>query len=228
MYTVLIIEDDEDIRQELKILLENALYQTAVLTDFNSIEQQVEEIKAAGADLILLDMNLPGINGMKLLRELRKAEDVPVIFVTARDNAMDEVNAMMAGGDDYITKPYQAPVLLAHISAVLKRTARGKNIEKETAVIRCLDCELNLHNSSISSQGCVVELSKTELKICRILFNHQGHIVSRVDMTEELWDSEIFIDDNTLSVNMTRLRNKLAEIGRKDLIVTKRGQGYMV
>lgn len=225
MYKILIIEDEEDIRQELKLLLERGLYQVTVATEFT--ETKVQE-KAENVHLILMDVNLPGVSGMELCKSIRSKNDVPIIFVTAKNDAMDEVTAMMLGGDDYITKPYQAPVLLAHIAAVLKRTAGRIDASEDASILRYKDYVLNLHNSTITYREQIAELSKTELRICRALFSHPGEIVSRMDLIEELWDNQIFIDDNTLSVNMTRLRSRLHGIGIEDLILTKRGQGYRI
>ena len=224
MASVLIIEDEEEIRRQLELLLKNAGYEPLLTDDFEDIPGQVRRLSP---DLVLLDVNLPGQNGTWICRQIREKSDVPVIFVTGRDTSMDELEGMMAGGDDYVTKPYHGAILLAHIEAVLKRWGRLEK-EKEETGLCCRGVDLNVVNSSISFEGRQAELTKNELRICHYLFTHQGRIVPRADLIEYLWENEIFIDDNTLSVNITRIRNKLREIGAADLIRTRRGQGYLV
>lgn len=224
MVSVLIIEDEADIRCQLELLLKNAGYHPMVIEEFDNIAAQAVRMSP---DLILLDVNLPGQNGTWVCRQIRERTDVPIIFVTGRDTSMDELEGMMAGGDDYVTKPYHGSILLAHIRAVLKRCGRQEQ-EKEKTRIRCRDVVLNVVNSSISCGEKKVDLTRNELHICHYLFTHQGKIVPRTDLIEDLWENEIFIDDNGLSVNVTRIRNKLREIGADDLIRTRRGQGYLI
>lgn len=224
MYHILIIEDDTDIRSELKLMLENALYQTDVIEDFTHIPAQVD---ALSPDLILLDIQLPGVDGLSLCRGIRKTKDTPVIFVTSRGSSMDELNGIMMGGDDYITKPYVAPILLARIAAVLKRSGR-ENTATDACILTCRGCRLNLLNSTLACGDKTVELTRNELRICWNLFSRCGEIVSREDIIDDLWDNQIFIDDNTLSVNITRIRGKLRRIGVENLIETRRGQGYRI
>lgn len=218
---ILIIEDDAAIRQELKLLLENALYQVTVLTKFHHV---VEDILQMEPDLILLDVNLPQQSGFEICKSVRKTSDVPIIFLTSRTDSMDELSGMLQGGDDYITKPFQPPLLLAHIAAVLKRAKKADVPEKMT----CKGVELDVVRGCVKYQGQQVDLSKNELKILHYLFLHQGEIVPRIELVEYLWDQQVFIDDNALSVNITRLRAKLAEIGVCDFIETKRGMGYRI
>lgn len=224
MYRILVIEDDPDIRAELKLLLENALYEVDVIEDFTQIVSQAE---ACAPDLILLDIQLPGINGLSLCQDIRRKMDTPVIFVTSFNNAMDELNGMMMGGDDYITKPYHAPVLLARIAAVLKRTGK-KGPQEDPYHFIWKDCELNMLDATLSCRGRSAELTKNELRICYNLFSKAGQIVSREELIDDLWDNQIFIDDNTLSVNITRIRGKLKDIGAGNMIETRRGQGYRI
>lgn len=226
MYKILVVEDDEEIRQELRVLLTNALYQVEATEQFESVEEQ---ILGSGADLILLDVNLPVRNGLAVCRRIRESTDVPIIFVTARDSAADELNGMLMGGDDYVTKPYHAPVLLARIAAVLKRTGKGNaGQEKENgARLACGGCVLDLAAGVVTGGAKRVELTRNELRICYYLFSHKGRIVSREELLDDLWDNQIFLDDNTLSVNMTRLRSRLKQLGADGLIQTRRGQGYL-
>lgn len=224
MYRILIIEDDPDIRAELKLLLENALYQVDLIEDFTRIALQTEK---CDPDLILLDIQLPGTNGLALCQEIRQKLDTPIIFVTSFNQAMDELNGMMMGGDDYVTKPYHAPILLARIAAVLKRT--GRKLPKEDPyVFVWKDCSLNLLEGTLSHNGRSAVLTKNELRICYNLFSRAGQIISREELIDDLWENQIFIDDNTLSVNITRIRGKFKEIGAENMIETRRGQGYRI
>lgn len=219
---ILIIEDDQAIRQELKQLLENALYQVTVLEEFGKAAEDILKIRP---DLVLLDVNLPGKSGFDVCQKVRGESDVPVIFVTSRTDSMDELNGMLKGGDDYITKPFHAPVLLAHIAAVLKRTKKGY---AEGTKLTHKGVELDTACGCVRYQGKQAELSKNELKILYCLFCHKNEIVPRIELVEYLWDQQVFIDDNTLSVNVTRLRSKLEEIGICGFIETKRGMGYRI
>ena len=220
---ILIIEDEAVIRRELKILLENAMYEVAVLTEFHHILPQIAE---QSPDLILLDINLPGCSGFDLCTQIRGEMVVPVIFLTSRTDSMDELNGILKGGDDYITKPYQAPILLARIGAVLKRTMGGRLKEQTQFVHK--DVRLDIAGCVLTCRDKQAELTKAEMKILYRLFKRPGEYVSRTDLIEYLWENKIFIDDNTLSVHMTRIREKLKSIGVHELIVTKRGLGYRI
>ena len=220
---ILIIEDEAVIRRELQILLENALYEAAAPADFGDVPGQV---RAFAPDLILLDVNLPGCSGFDLCTQIRAETNVPVIFLTSRTDSMDEVNGILKGGDDYITKPYQAPVLLARIGAVLKR-ANGGRI-KETTQFFHKGVKLDIAGCTLAHGEEQRDLTKAEMKILYQLFRHPGEYISRMDLIEYLWENKIFIDDNTLSVHMTRIREKVKAIGVSELIVTKRGIGYRV
>lgn len=219
---IFVAEDEKTIRRELTILLENAMYQVTAPENFENIPDQITE---ASPDLILLDVNLPGMSGFDICTMLRQRENTcPVIFLTSRTDSMDELNGMLRGGDDYITKPYQAPILLARIAAVLKRT-RG-NTEKTSYFHE--DVRLDLLKCTISCEEKEMELTKNEMKILHLLFMHAGNYVARQNLIEYLWENQIFIDDNTLSVHVTRIREKLRELGRDNFIQTKRGMGYRI
>lgn len=217
---IFVIEDDEVIREELMQFLENSGYRTVAPALGKSV---TDKIKGSNPDLILLDINLPERDGFTLCRQIRHFSNVPIIFITARDSTMDELNGLTMGGDDYITKPYNLPVLLARIQSLLKRTDRAGE-----RVLSYKGIALNPISASIEYRGQNTELSKTELKIAYFLFQNTGRIISRIDLIEFLWDNQIHIDDNALSVHMTRLRQKLNEIGVRDLIQTKRGLGYKI
>ncbi len=221
MQKIMIIEDDPVIRDELALLLSNEGYQTVAVTEFTNVAMQISN---CNPNLILLDLNLPERDGLSLCADIRKASPTPIIFVTSRDSAADELRALSLGGDDYITKPYNISVLLARIKAVLRRT--GGTAEPDTLAADGLT--LHLTQGTISAGTKSVELTRNELKILSCLMSHAGEIVSRADLIEALWDSQIYIDDNTLSVNVTRLRSKLEGLGMADVIKTRRGMGYQL
>lgn len=221
MQKIMIVEDDTVIRDELALLLENEGYHPVVVNDFADVAEQAARTRPA---LILLDIGLPGKDGFALCAAIRKRIDAPVIFVTSRDSSMDEVRALCLGGDDYITKPYNIPVLMCRIKAVLRRSG-GK---EEPDVTEALGLRLDMAKGTAETEAGRVELSRNELQILACLMRHAGEIVSRADLIETLWENRIYIDDNTLSVNVTRLRKKLEELGRPDLIKTRRGMGYQL
>lgn len=221
MKKIIIIEDIETIREELKIFLSKYGYEIDAPDKFENIVKYIEK---SNADLILLDINLPVFDGYHICREVRKNSDIPIIIVTSRDSEVDELMSMNFGADDFITKPYNTQILLARISAVLKRVS--KNNYKD--VLYYNDIELNLSNGCVTYKGNTEQLTKNELKILSCLIKNKGNIVSRDTLMEYLWNSNVFIDDNTLSVNVTRLRKSLEEIGVKDVIETRRGLGYIM
>lgn len=220
---IMIIEDDPVVRRELRQLLENALYEVSAPESF---KDTVSFILERDPDLVLLDLNLPQESGFEICSRLRQSSEVPVIFVTGRTDSMDEVNGILRGGDDYITKPFHPPVLLARIQAVLKRA--NKHAAGAEAVSAHREVELDLARGCVRFRGLEADVSRTELKILHYLFLKKGQIVSRVELAEYLWDNQVFIDDNALSVNVTRIRGKLARIGVHDFIETKRGMGYRI
>ena len=221
MPKIMIIEDDPAIREELGLLLENEGYRTAAVADFSDVPGQIQ---GAAPDLILMDLGLPGRDGMSLCVDIRKASRTPIIFVTSWDSASDELRALSLGGDDYITKPYNIPVLLARIRAVLRRV--GGQAESDT--LEAGELKLHLTRGTASAGEKSVELTRNELKILAYLMGNPGQIVPRADLIDALWDSQIYIDDTTLSVNITRLRSKLEEIGLPGFIKTRRGMGYQL
>lgn len=223
MYKIMIVEDEINIRMELKMILENALYETILVNDFNNVVRQIID---CSPDVVLLDVNLPKESGLKICADLRKSSDVAVIFVTSNNSSMDELNCITLGGDDYISKPYNAPILLARLSSLLKRIKKNTDNSENLFIHR--DVILSVLSATVSYDNKDVELSKTELKILHYLFNNIGKFISRIELVEYLWDNQLFIDDNTLSVNITRIRNKLQAIGVNDFIETKRGLGYKI
>lgn len=222
MYKIMIIEDEANIRVELKTILENALYNVVLIDKFENV---VNQILGENPDIILLDVNLPNKSGLDICMDLRKTSDIPIIFVTSKNTSMDELNCITLGGDDYISKPYNPPILLARISSILKRT---KKITENKNVLTHKGVTLDVLNATVKYNDDYIELSKTEMKILYYLFLNKDKIVDRISLVEYLWDNQSFIDDNTLSVNITRIRNKLSEIGVEDFIETKRGLGYKI
>lgn len=221
MKKLFIIEDDKKIREELSTFLSRNGYSCEVPDRFENI---IDDVLSNKPNLVLLDINLPGLDGYYVCREIRRHSDVPIIVVTSRNTEIDELMAMNLGADDFITKPYNTHILLAHISSVLKRALRETAAES----IDCGEFLINLSRSSIQYNVMEWELTKNELKILTFLYENRGSIVSRNDLMTQLWDSDVFIDDNTLTVNINRLRKKLEEAGLEQVIQTKRGQGYMV
>lgn len=223
MTKIIIVEDTKTIRQELETFLNRYGYEVIAPTDFENIISIIEKEEP---NLILLDINLPVFDGFYICREVRKTSQVPIIVVTSRDSDMDELMSMNLGADDFITKPYNTQILLARINSVLKRVNQGNEGNQEILVYN--DLKLNLSNGTINCGDNTLEITKNELKILYYLVKNKGNIVSRDDLMDYLWKSNLFVDDNTLSVNVTRLRKKLEEIGIKDVIETRRGLGYIM
>lgn len=218
---IFIVEDDDKIREELIVFLSRNGYECIYSDNFKNI---LDEIKKVDVDLILLDLNLPYYDGYYIARELRKNSNVPIIVVTSRDSEFDEIMSINIGADDFITKPYNTHILLARIESVLRRY----NQELDDYCIKYDDVILNISKGVLIFQKKELELTKNELRIMTVLFRNKGKIVSRDDIIKELWQSNQFIDDNTLTVNINRLRRKLYSIDLKDFLVTKRGMGYMI
>lgn len=222
MQKILILEDDEKLRNELKIFLEKNGYEVEVLENFKNT---IEDILNINPDLVLLDINLPNVDGQYVCKEIRKTSNMGIIIVTSRDSEIDELLSINYGADHYITKPYNIQILLAKIASLLRRAnISGENTDK----IDAKDFIINTSNSTIEKQGKVIELTKNEYKILKYLVQNREKIVSREEIMDCLWETESFIDDNTLTVNITRLRNKLEELNLKELLETRRGQGYIL
>lgn len=218
---ILIVEDEPLIRNELTILLQSNGYETAAPDEFSDVTGQ---IKAEQPHLILLDIKLPGTSGFSLCTQIRTFSEVPIIFVTSCNTDMDELNSIMLGGDAFITKPYNTAILLAKIASLLRRAYPVQQSEQ----MACGGAVLRLESSSLDYNGQSVELTKNELKILYYLFKNAGKICARGDLVEFLWDNQLYVDDNALSVNINRIREKLAGIGLTDFIQTKHRQGYTI
>lgn len=222
MYKILIVEDDEKLRDELEIFLKNNGYKAESLKSFENTLNDILEIKP---DLLLLDINLPGADGEFLCKEIRKKSNMPIIIVTSRDNEIDELLSINNGADHYITKPFNIHILLAKISSLLRRTSM---VTENSGIINAEDFVLNINKSTIQKGEKCIELTKNEFRILKYLVQNRDKIVTREDIMECLWESEDFVGDSTLTVNITRVRNKLEELGLKELLETKRGQGYIL
>lgn len=222
MSNILIVEDDEKLSKELKIFLEKNGYTAVILQKFDNA---VEDILEENSDLILLDINLPYTDGEYICKEIRRTSNVPIIMVTSRDNEIDELLSLNYGADQYVTKPFNIQILLAKIAGLLRR---NQNAEKSQEKIKCNEFILNVSKSVIEKENKKIELTKNELKILYFLVLNKEKIVSRNEIMDYLWDSESFVDDNTLTVNINRLRTKLEEIGLQGIIETKRGLGYIL
>ncbi|MBS4204403.1 response regulator transcription factor [Lederbergia citrea] len=223
MYKVLIVEDDSKMRSLIGQYLAKWNFQPVLVEDFEHLDELM--IKE-NPHMILLDINLPGNDGFYWCSKLRQLSDVPIIFISSRSQSMDIVIAMNMGGDDYIQKPFSLEVLVAKMNAVLRRSNSIQDLKKDLLTVDKLT--LNLQNSFIEYRGKKASLTKNEFQILYLLMKKAGQIISRDEMMRALWEDEQFIDDNTLTVNVNRLRKKLEEIGIKDAIMTKKRQGYLL
>lgn len=219
MKKILIIEDDSSICTELKELLNNAGYEATSLTRFNDCEKQIFDVDP---DLILLDINIPGLNGEILLKEIRKTSGVPVIMVTSKSSEVDEVLSMSYGADDYVTKPYNPTILLLRIGNVLKRMEHSLDSLKYESLV------VNFQKGAIISGDEEITLTKNEMIIFSYLLNKRGKIVTRDELMTSLWNNDEYVNDNALTVNISRLRAKLSMAGYPDAIDTRKGQGYVL
>ena len=219
MKKILIVEDDISIRKELKNLLDNAGFNGMILEDF---ENAFEQIKKEHPDLILLDINIPKLNGEMLLQKIRKESNVPIIMVTSKNTEADEVLSMSYGADDYITKPYNPTILLLRINAIFKR------MENKNDILIYYDLEVEPKKGIIKSDKEELILTKNEMIIFTFLLANRGNIVTRDDLMTDLWNNDSYINDNALNVNISRLRTKLTDFGYEDAIETRKGQGYIL
>ena len=218
---IFIIEDEEKIRNELCTFLNKYGYETSYSLDFENI---LEEFMKDKYHLVLLDINLPYYDGYYICREIRKRGSIPIIVVTSRDSEVDELMSMNLGADDFITKPYNTQILLARISSIIRRAYNNSDSE----ILEYRGLIHNLSTSEAEFDNKRIELSKNESRILYVLIKNKEKMVSRNEIIESLWQSDEFVDDNTLTVNINRLRKKLEEIGAIDYLKTKRGQGYIL
>jgi DNA-binding response OmpR family regulator len=217
MNKILIVEDDHKLSLELQKFLNNNNYDTQVLNDFTD---PLTSIMNAAVDLILLDLNLPIMNGEVIIKELKPKLTIPVIIITSQNTDIDELLCLNYGADDFITKPFNLQVLLARINRLLKKSSNS--------MLSYADLKINLADSTISDHNQKIILTRNELKILTYLVNHLKVIVTRDDLIDYLWNNDAFVDDNTLTVNIKRLRDKLAKFNKADCLETRRGQGYIL
>ena len=219
MKKIMIVEDDEVIKDELSELLKNSSYLVESVKNF---EKAKEEIFKYNPDLILLDINIPYINGELLLKEIRKESSVPVIMVTSKSGEIDEALSITYGADDYITKPYNPTILLLRIQNIFKRMNQNNN------ALKYKDITVDLNKSELKKDDKVLVLTKNEMIIFSYLLNNKEKIVSRDELMTYLWNNEEYINDNALTVNISRLRSKLSSFGYENIIETRKGQGYIL
>lgn len=222
MYRIFIVEDDDTIAQVLLEHLSKWDFEVRCVEDFKNILGEFEAFKP---ELVLMDISLPFFNGFYWCMEIRKVSKVPIVFISSVDDNMNIVMAMNMGGDEFIEKPFDLNVLTAKIQAILRR---AYSFQGSANVMEYKGMSLNLSDATFTHQGIRNELTKNEFKILQILLENKGKIVSRDDLMTRLWESEEFIDENTLTVNVARLRKKLAAAGLANMIITKKGIGYMV
>ena len=219
MKKIMIIEDNKLVSNELYNLLTKSNYEAVILEDFKNA---LDIILKENLDLILLDINIPYLNGELLLKELRKKSNIPVIMVTSKTNEIDEVLSISYGADDYITKPYNPTILLLRIANIFKRC------EKTSELIKYKDLNININKGIISNNKKEIILTKNEMIIFNYLLTNKERIVSRDELMTDLWNNDEFINDNALTVNISRLRTKLKEISNEEIIETRKGIGYIL
>ena len=222
MALIYIVEDDAALRTELAHLLELSGYDVASCETFDRAARDAID---ARPDCVVLDLKLPGTDGHAICRDIRRESDVPIIILTSSDSEFDEVMGMNLGADDYVTKPYRPAVLIAHIASLLRRSS----LARDDMRVECKGVTLDVAAGTVSYQGKSAELTRNELKILHILMRNHGTVLTRHEIMCDLWESDAFIDDNTLTVNVNRLRKTLGSIGvPDDFLVTRRGMGYTV
>ena len=222
MYRIWIVEDELEISLSLKKFLESWGYQVSIAEDFQNVLETFHRLQP---DLVLMDITLPYANGYLWTEKIREISKVPIIFISSARENMNIVMAISAGADDFVTKPFDLHVLLAKIQAILRRTYdfSGKTdyLEKDGLIFR-------IQENTIYYQGKSVELTRNEGRILQLLMRHQGKIVKRAELMDYLWQNDVFVDENALSVNVNRLRHKLASLGSEDWIHTRKGLGYQL
>jgi len=222
MYRILIVEDDQIIAQSLAKHLNDWGFEIQTIEDFRTVMDQFNQFNP---QLVLMDIQLPFFNGYHWCQEIRKVSRVPVIFVSSSSDNMNIVMAVNMGGDDFITKPFDLPVLVAKVQAMLRRTY---DFQGQVNVLQHKGAMLNLNDTTLTFQDERIELTKNDFRILQLLMENAGKVVSRDEIMQRLWEHESFVDDNTLSVNVARLRKKLEEAGLSGYIATKKGLGYII
>lgn len=222
-YRIFLIEDDAMLAEEISKLLIKWGYSVTIVKMFDSI---LDEFVNLQPHVVLMDVNIPSFDGFHWCKKLREISEVPIIFISSRDSSMDIIMGMNNGGDDYLTKPFESGVLVAKLQAIIRRNYEF-NLMKSN-VVEYRGVTLNLDDTIVTYENRDVELTKNELKILKLLIENQGKVVTRQALMRSLWDDEIYVNENTLTVNVNRLRLKLDELGVKEFITTKKGMGYMI
>lgn len=219
---IFLAEDEDRMRSELRNLLEKNGFSCAEAEGFLQLPAQILQ---SDADLVLLDLNLPELDGLAVLREVRTQSEIPVLILTSRDSEIDELMGMHLGADDFMTKPFNAQILIARIESILRRTAKR---DLQNAALQGAGLTLDLLRGTVTGPDGSAELTKNEQTILGMLLRRRGEIVTREDLIDALWQSDTFVDDNTLTVNVARLRQQLRSVGAEGIIKTRRGQGYQL
>ena len=219
MKKIMIVEDDKIISKELFYLLKNSDYDAYILENF---ENAKDEIIKSNSDLILLDINIPFLNGELLLKEIRKESNIPVIMVTSKESEADEVISYSYGADDYITKPYNPTILLLKINALLKRCEHNKSM------ITYKDIIFDIGKGIVKRNNKEIILTKNEIIIFNLLLSNKDRIVTKDEIMTDLWNNDEYINENALTVNISRLRSKLSDLGYENMIETRKGMGYRI
>ncbi|OOM06410.1 response regulator transcription factor [Clostridium saccharobutylicum] len=223
IYKLLLIEDDKNMSEVLSKLLSKWEFEVTICEDFEKI---IECFLKYEPNVVIMDINLPVCDGFYWCKKIRQVSKTPIIFVSSRDSSMDIVMAINNGGDDFIQKPFESEVLIAKLQAIIRRTYEYKN--EEARVLKCDDILLNIDNTTLIYNENSLELTKNEFLILKTLMESKGKRVSRSRLMKKLWDDDIYVNENTLTVNINRLRNRLEQFGIKDLIVTQKGIGYII
>lgn len=221
MRNICIVEDEVKLRKELSTMLSRNGYSCDVIDEFKNI---VKTIINKNPDLLILDINLPIYDGFYICKEIRKKSDIPIIILTSRKSDIDELESMNMGADDFITKPFNPRILIAHIESVLRRCQKSN----KSILLTHKNFTLDILKSKAFYNNEVIDLTKNELGILKVLMENKGNIIPRNEIIRVLWDMEDFIEDATLTVNINRLRKKLSDVGLNEFLITKRGQGYTV
>jgi len=223
VYKILIVEDDKALCNNIKASISKWNFEGIAVQNFEDI---LKEFVKHNPHLVIMDINLPYFDGFYWCKKIRDISRVPIIFLSSRDSNMDIVMAVNMGGDDYVTKPFSMDILLAKMQALIRRAYSYGQVDEQ--IIECNGVILNINDGTLTYNEKKIELTKNEFKILQLLMKNKGKIISRDKIMRVLWESEYFISENTLTVNVNRLRSKLEDIGLKDLIVTKKSQGYMI
>lgn len=223
MFRVMIVEDDFKIREFISENLEKWGYEVFALEDFNEVLNAFIDYKP---HIIIMDINLPSFDGYYWCSKIREVSKVPIIFISSRDSNMDVIMAINMGGDDFVQKPFSMEILLAKVNALIRRTYSYTNIEAD--VMEHNGVILNLKDNSLTYKDGKADLTKNEFEIIYILMKNNGRVIDRDKIMKSLWEDESFVDDNTLTVNINRLRKKLSSLKLDDLIETRKGQGYII